>query len=309
MGQKSSLYRTIEILKMLNEGKRLCITNLAFGYDVSDRTIRRDFELIKELFGSFITKEGECYQAYGKFLLEEVLSATDLMTLANIVNLFGMASLESAISEQTKALIEESISVYDFKSRPFENMQNKAIAKELEHAIKFNKQIKIVYQTERMTTQRLFFPYKILFVNENFYLVGENTTKSVFEFLRISLIQEISYTKKSFYPQKDIQKFITQIQTPWAVFRKDNPKHLIEVRLRANTKIRRFFKFKKYLPSQEIVAEFENGDIEVRYYVTSLQEVVELIIKWLPDITILSPRNALTKMIKKRLKIKLGSLQ
>ena len=63
MGQKSSLYRTVEILKMLNEGQKLCITNLAYAYDVSDRTIRRDFELIKELFGNFIIKEGECYQA------------------------------------------------------------------------------------------------------------------------------------------------------------------------------------------------------------------------------------------------------
>ena len=43
MSQKSSLYRTIEILKDLNNGKKLCITNLATAYEVSDRTIRRDF--------------------------------------------------------------------------------------------------------------------------------------------------------------------------------------------------------------------------------------------------------------------------
>jgi len=308
MSQKSSLYRTVEILKMLNEGQKLCITNLAYAYDVSDRTIRRDFELIKELFGNFITKEGECYQSYQKFLLEEVLSATDLMTLANIVNLFGMASLDSTISDQTKTLISESMSVYDFKSRPFENMQNKEIAKSLEHAIKFNKQIKVVYQTERNTTQRLFAPYKILFVNENFYLVGENLTKEVFEFLRISLISEVIYTKKSFYPQKSIAQFIAEIQTPWAAHHKDKL-HQIEVRLRANVKIRRFFKFKKYLPSQEIISNFENGDIEVRYTVTNLREVEELIIKWLPHITIIAPRNALTKMIKKNLKSKLNALK
>jgi len=49
MSQKSSLHRTIEILKHLNEGKQLCVTRLAQEYEVSDRTIRRDFELIKEL--------------------------------------------------------------------------------------------------------------------------------------------------------------------------------------------------------------------------------------------------------------------
>jgi len=307
MGQKSSLYRTVEILKMLNEGKQLCISTLAIAYEVSERTIRRDFELIKEIFGNFITKEGECYQGYETFLLEEVLSATDLMTLANIVNLFGMASVESSISPQTKTLIDESMQVYDFKSRPLENMQNIEVSKSLEHAIKFNKQIKIVYQTERLTSQRLFYPYKILFINENFYLVGENMSKGVFEFLRISLIQEVIYTPKNFYPQPSIHKFITQIQTPWAAHHKDKL-HQIQVRLRANTNIRRFFKFKKYLPSQEIVAEFDNGDIELRYTVTNLREVEELIIKWLPNISIITPRNALSKMIKKRLKSKLNGL-
>ncbi len=64
MSQKSSLYRTIEILKHLNEGKKLCVTRLAEEYEVSDRTIRRDFELIRERFGDFMSKEGECYRAY-----------------------------------------------------------------------------------------------------------------------------------------------------------------------------------------------------------------------------------------------------
>ena len=47
MSQKSSLYRTIEILKRLNEGKQLCITRLAEEYAASDHTVRQDFELIR----------------------------------------------------------------------------------------------------------------------------------------------------------------------------------------------------------------------------------------------------------------------
>jgi len=50
MSQKSSLHRTIEILKHLNDGKQLCVTRLALEYEVSDRTIRRNFELLRELF-------------------------------------------------------------------------------------------------------------------------------------------------------------------------------------------------------------------------------------------------------------------
>jgi len=303
MSQKSSLYRTIEILKDLNDGKKLCVSNLATAYEVSDRTIRRDFELIKELFGDFMSKDGECYQAYSKILLEDVLSATDLITLANIVNLFGITAKQSAISDKTKCLIEKSMEVYSFQSRPLENMQNREVLKQLEHAIKFNKEIKIIYHNERVKTQRRYHPYRILFVNENFYLVGENISMNRFEFLRISMIVKVISDKRIFYPHKDINAFIERIQSPFSTFGKKE----ILVRLRVIKDVRRYFLFKKYLPSQEIAQTYENGDIEIHYRVTNIREVEELIIKWLPHVQILAPRG-LNKRLKKTLSKKMMSL-
>ncbi|MCF6245278.1 MAG: WYL domain-containing transcriptional regulator [Sulfurovum sp.] len=303
MSQKSSLYRTIEILKHLNEGKQLCVTRLAAEYKVSERTIRRDFELIRELFGDFMSKEGECYRAYKKVLLDEVLHATDLMTLANIVNLFGVTQKQSLISDKTQALVDKSMLVYDFKSRPFENMQNLEVVKKLEHAIKFNKEIKIRYKSERAVSHANFRPYKILFLNENFYMVGENSSKNNFEFRRIAMIEEVEYKNKTFMPHSDIKTFIASIQTPWASFGNDE----ILVRLRVSKKVRRFFLFKKYLPSQEVVHTYDNGDIEVHYSVTSLHELEDLVIRWLPQMNIISPQG-FKKMIKRTLKKKLGAL-
>ncbi len=303
MSQKSSLYRTIEILKRLNDGKQLCVTRLAHEYGVSDRTVRRDFALIRELFGDFMSKEGECYRAYKKVLLDEVLHATDLMTLANIVNLFGVTQKQSLISEQTKALIERSMSVYDFKSRPFENMTNLDVVKKLEHAIKFRKEIKLRYRTERSVTHTLFQPYRILFLNENFYLVGVNASKITVEYRRVSMIESVEYTSKNFFIDKEVDTFFQNLQTPWAAFGKEE----MLVRLRVEVSIRRFFLKKKYLPSQEVVHTFDNGDIEVHYHITNPREIEELIIKWLPKIRIISPRN-LNKMIKRTLKKKLEAL-
>ena len=303
MSQKSSLYRTIEILKRLNDGKQLCVTRLADEYGVSDRTIRRDFELIRELFGDFMSKEGECYRAYKKVLLDEVLHATDLMTLANIVNLFGVTQKESLISEHTQALIKQSMNVYDFKSRPFENMTNLDVVKKLEHAIKFRKEIKLRYRTERSVTHTLFQPYRILFLNENFYLVGVNASKTTVEYRRISMIESVEYTPKNFFIDKEVDTFFQNLQTPWAAFGKEE----MLVRLRVEVSIRRFFLKKKYLPSQEVVHTFDNGDIEVHYRITNPREIEELIIKWLPKIRIIAPRN-LNKMIKRTLKKKLEAL-
>lgn len=304
MSQKSSLYRTIEILKMLNDGKKLCITNLANSYEVSDRTIRRDFELIRKLFGDFMSKDGECYKAYKKVLLEDVLSAADLMTLANIVNLFGEISTQNSISLETKTLVKKSLSVYDFKTRPFESVKNRTTIKTIEHAIKFHKEIKIEYKVSRGSIKFSFHPYKILFVNENFYLVGENLSKNRFEFLRVSMILDVKDTKNSFFPSLDIINFISKIQTPWAAFGKEE----IRVKLRIAQKNRKYFQLKKYLPSQEIIQTFENGDIEVHYMVHNLREIEELIIKWLPHVSIISPRS-LNKMMKRVLMKKMKGLQ
>jgi predicted DNA-binding transcriptional regulator YafY len=182
-------------------------------------------------------------------------------------------------------------------------MQNKEVLKQLEHAIRFTKEIKIVYQSERSNSRRNFHPYKVLFVNENFYLVGENVTKHHFEFLRISLILEVIHTKKSFHQHTDITEFIKSIQTPWASFGKE----MVCVKLRVDKSIRRFFILKKYLSSQEVVKTFENGDIEVHYWVSNLREIEELVIKWLPKITIISPKG-LSKMLKRSLGEKLKHL-
>ena len=304
MSQKSSLHRTIEILKRLNDGKKLCVTRLSQEYEVSDRTIRRDFELIRELFEEVMTKEGECYQAYKKVLLDEVLSATDLMTLANIVNLFGITQKESLISEATKALINKSMLVYDFKSRPYENMRNIETVRKLEHAIKFHKEIHIHYKTERAVTTANFRPYKILFLNENFYMVGENSSKNVFEFRRISMIEEVAYTSKTFIPHSDITRFIQTIQTPWANFGRESR----VVQLRVDKKIRRFFLLKKYLPSQEVISTYDNGDILVEYRVTSSYEIEDLILKWLPDIEIVAPSH-LKRTMKRILRKKYAGLK
>jgi len=117
------------------------------------------------------------------------------------------------------------------------------------------------------------------------------------------MMEETHYTKKTFNVHKAIHDFIKNIQTPWAVFGKEE----MLVRLRVSKKVRRFFLFKKYLPSQEIVHTFESGDIEVHYKVSSLNELEELVIKWLPQIEILSPLG-FKKMLKRTLKQKLASL-
>lgn len=181
---RNALYRTLDILKRLNDGQKLCVSQLDLEYEVSSRTIRRDFEIIREIFGDFLSKEGDCYKAFKKVILDEVLNASNLMTLSNIVNIFDTIKLSDQISDSTKSLIKKAEDIYDFKTRPFEKLTNFEILEKLEHAIKFRKEIKIAYKTQEKTFYAKIQPYKIVFLNENFYLVGLYATKSKFEYSR-----------------------------------------------------------------------------------------------------------------------------
>ncbi len=303
MSQKSSLHRTIEILKMLNDGKVLFVSRLAIMFEVSERTIRRDFQLIKEIFGDFITKQGQSYQAYQSFLLEDILNTTNLMTLANIINLLGVTNKKTEVSDKTKALLNSSQTVYDFKSRPFEDLANEKVIKKLEHAITYNKEIEMSYKVERNISIQIFLPYKIIFLNENFYVVVVNKENAQVQLRRIALILEINYTKNTFSKSKNVENFINEIQTPWSIFGKQ--KQIVKIRVKK--KIRRFFTLKKYLPSQEVINTFENGDIEVHYQVTGFFEIKDLLIRWLPQVEILEPISY-KRMIKRDLKHKLTGL-
>ena len=303
MGQSSSMQRIMNILSALNDGQSVCVQNVARRFEVSERTVRRDFELIRDYFGDMLRKEGDCYRAFRKMLLDDILGATDLMTLANIVNLFGLTSMEHYIAEQTRSLLNEAMIVYDFKSRPFERMHNREVVKKLEHAVKFRKETELLYRIVHGAVTYLYRPYKILFLNENFYLIGENVGRQSVEFLRVSMIINVTDGEKTFYADPKIIAFIGQIQTPWASFGVTPT----EVKLLVKKKVSKYFLLKKYLPSQELIQKFENGDIEVRFTVHGLIEIEELVMRWLPHVQIIEPAH-LKKKIEKVLKAKIAAL-
>jgi len=66
-----------------------------------------------------------------------------------------------------------------------------------------------------------------------------------------------------------------------------------------------FFKSKKYLSSQEILEEYDDGSLLIQYTVTQEKETEDLIKRWLPHIKIFEPIS-LRKSIENELKQYLG---
>ena len=294
MGKVSSTYRVIEILKALNEGQVLSIDTLSSSYDTSARSIRRDFELIKEIFGEIlISPQKGCYQAVGKIILQDTLNSTELYMLKNILALSDKSHLnlsKTIDSKIKKAMIKESgDSPYVFKNKPYEEIyEHKEKFRFLEHAITFRKEISFTYQNADKINTFILKPYKILFINENFYLASEFQNKKMI-LSRIAMIEALYYTGQTFNHNHDIMEFIYDMQSPWATYKENFKQELKEIIVQIPKEQAKYFKLKKFLPSQKILHEDEEGVLTLAYTVTSQNEVITLIKQWIPYIKIIAP--------------------
>lgn len=304
MGKESSTQRLIEILRDLENGKTLCLSNLALKYNTSERTIRRDFELIENVFGDIlISPRTGCFQIVNKQLLENVLNSTELYMLKNILKLSDKSklSLSKDIDDNIKQAIlkEDSNSPYAFKQKPYEEIyDNKDKFKFLEHAIKFRKEITFKYKNINKVNHFTLKPYKILFLSENFYLASEIELKhgTNFTLSRIALIDDLAQTGKTFNYNPDIMNFIGYIHSPWATYKPNFKQHLKEVIVEVKKDQAKYFKLKKFFPTQKILNEDEDGKLTISYTVTSENEILGLVKQWIPYMKVIQPKSLVDQM-------------
>lgn len=134
-------------------------------------------------------------------------------------------------------------------------------------------------------------------MNENFYLACEVEHEAYeFSIFRISKIKSIEDTSKIYQKNPDIDEFIQAMQTPFPLYSKDFRKHLIEVLLEVDASKAFYFQAKKYLKSQTIVEEKENGNLVISYKVTQFREIEELLHRWLPYIKVIAPLSLKEKL-------------
>ncbi|MDQ7083980.1 MAG: WYL domain-containing protein [Sulfurovum sp.] len=307
--------RVLELLKRFNDGKKVCIEALQndmLWEGKSVKTIRRDLDVIKEVFpNSFeLVRGGEsgCYKAITKDAFDNFMNKD---TLALMVRAFSIVqynelfdSLE--IDSVDKKLIENKINefknIYAFKSKPFENkLNNKEIYSTLEKAIYRKRKLTMRYEVKGEERPFEIKPYKILFMNENFYLISEvEGQKFRVKISRISKIKSLIMDSESFYHHAEINRFIGQMQTPLAIYSEGYEEKLIKVMLEVDVSKAEHFKSKKHLASQNIEEEKSNGKLILSFQVTQNMEIEELIKKWIPYIRVIEPMG-----LKKKIEAKL----
>jgi len=316
--------RVLELLKRFNNGQTVCIDSLAtedLWYGKSEKTIRRDLDVIKESFpDSFELIRGGrgekgCYKAITKSAFENFLNPQNISLMVQVFNIAQQSNLYDGldIEPNDKKIIEGKIAeqkkIYEFKNKPFENsLSNFELFKKLENAIKQRKTIVLEYDTVNGILKQEVNPHKIIFMNENFYLACEIKDKEYeFSIYRVSKIKTITNTKKSYHKNFDIEDFIKSMQTPFATYSRDYKQHLIDVVLEVDKSKTTHFTIKKHLKSQTILEKKDNGNLLIGFKVTQEREMEELIMKWIPFVKVIEPVS-LKNSIKKRIRYYLDNI-
>ena len=179
--------------------------------------------------------------------------------------------------------------------------------KDLENAIHNKRYVKITYKTAIGEDIYLLKPYKIIFMNENFYLATENPDERYkFTMLRLAQIKYVELQKEQFHHNPDIKEFIKHLQTPFPLYKPQFREHLIKVIVQVDKEKAKYFKMKKYLPSQNIQKENEDGSLIVSFEVTQEREMEEIVKKWIPNMKVVEPlslKNKIEAELKKYLNI------
>ena len=250
--------RVLELLKRFNSGEKVCLESLLYDKlweGKSLRTIRRDLEIVKEYFPeSFELIRGgkgekSCYRAITKELFENFMNHETITLMVQTFNILQRHNiLESLdIDEETKRLLvgklKNSKNCYEFISKPYESkIGDEKLLNDLEKAIQGKRYINLEYEINGKVEHYKVKPYKIIFINENFYLGSENTDKSyIFSMFKLYNIKNIHVLGKTFHIDPDINSFIKQIHTPFANYSPMYKENLIDVEIKVDAEKAKYF--------------------------------------------------------------------
>jgi len=278
------LTRLMNILGRLNDGEALDMNELSKEFNVSTKTIYRDF---KERLVSFpIYQENKKWKMQKGYKLEKIKSLEDELILDIIEKMtesvggsFALKSkkLLAKIKNEDFNPIYTKLNIEDITDR-FQDI------KIIEQAIKEKKEIQCSYENEREGKFRANIqPLKIANFEGYWYLVGmrdENLEKYY-----IKTLSNITPTNISFIPDGELEQLLKNSISIWFQANIEP----FEVRIYADKTAAKYFK-RRPLPTQKMFTTDADGSMEFSVTITYEMEIIPIIKYWMPHLKVLEPK-------------------
>ena len=261
------------ILTRLNTGECLNLSNLAQEFNVTERTLQRDFN--ERLSYLPIERDGANYFLDPKYLGRQGKS--------NIKPLLDMLGL-SQIFPSFDALSFSRLNGDDIPPFLFRNMKIEDVTcyeetfKALTIAIQNDQIVLLKYKGK---TYRKVNPYRLVNDRGWWYLAAIHN--DLLKLFKVASVSQIKVSNECFERLEEIDKQVVDGNQIWLT---EVP---VEVVLRIDSAIASHFVNTRILPEQNVLKILDDGALLVTSHITDQKQIIPILKYWLPDIEILSP--------------------
>ena len=281
-----TLTRLNTIIARLNDGEALSVKDLATEFNVSERTIQRDFnDRLVTLYPIYQEKKKwkmqDGYKIEKSTNIEEmiVLDILEKMTDGLGVNFSSKAKhLLSKIKNNDFNPFYAKLNMEDISS----NLSEVAI---LEDSIKDKKEIIFEYNFGEYSKMIQVKPLKIANYEGFWYLIALDTRNDILKKYHLKSISKIQTLDDNFLVSKELEEKLENSISVW--FDADAKPYEVELFLDKHATKR--LKRKPISASQRFLKEYEDGSADISVKITDEMEIIPIIGYWVPHIKIISP--------------------
>ena len=299
LDKQNKIWHILHIIRDLEAGKTINIKEYATINNLSNRTVQRYFERGGQLYDLYSDKlighNGTFAIANENIVKDMLLAPTTSNELERIIDLYYMINptIFERLDNETAGIIQKyyqkTKACYEVRQGLFENLKSDKVMQTLKSAIKDRKLCDVSYNPEydkfEFKDVKLI---KIIFFDGNWYVACLDESFELnngFRWLRLNFIENISLKSQTFHRNPDAYDFIKNFQNMFSLY--GAPKYKVE--LKVSPQKARFFKAKKFLKSQVVKKELDDGSIIVEYHITQDEEILSFIKSWIPFVEVISP--------------------
>lgn len=299
-----TLTRLNVIIARLNDGEALSVNNLALEFNVSTRTIQRDFN--ERLVGLYpIYQDKRKWKMQEGYKIQKSTSIEDTIVLDILEKMTD--GLGSKFSIKAKHLLSKiknddfnpiyaKLNMEDISS----NINNIAT---LEEAIKSYTEITCLYDFTEYKLEVKLKPLKVANYEGFWYLIALDSRNNKLKKYHLKSVSNITLSDKKFTTDKNLEELLENSINVWF----DSDVEPFEVVLFFDKHAAKILKRKPISKSQRIITEYKDGSCDISLKITHKREVISIIQYWMPHIKIVSPQS-INDIVMKNCKKFMGSI-
>ena len=269
--------RLASILTKLNIGHQLSVQELAREFQVSTRTIERDFDRLNSylpLIQDAQTKKFYLESSYlGRFKLQDIKNFAQLSGINDLYPSLDISFLRELFDNRASL-------VFSAKGYNFEDATQYAEHfKTLTGSIQKRQQIALFYRGQIRVVK----PYRLIHHMGNWYLAA--VRKQKFRVYRLGRIEKIICSRRLSQFEHD-QTVLQQLKDEDGIWFQHEKQEVI---LSVHPDVAIYFKQRRIFPEQAVLNESETGELVISCQIRHQKQLNPLVRYWIPYLKIIKP--------------------